>query len=50
MEIIIKSLAYTVRAAILYHHGVVESISEETMNKERYLNILQTKVASFMQL
>ena len=50
MEIPIKSPAYTVWAAISYHHGVVYSISDETMNKERHLNILQTKVGSFMQL
>lgn len=50
MEIPIKSPAYTVWAAISYHHGVVYSISDETMNKERYLNILQTKVGPFMQL
>lgn len=47
-EVPMKSAGITVWAAVSYDRGIVFDISDLTMNKERYVNILQNIVAPFL--
>ena len=48
LSVPIKSPGLTVWAAVSYDLGVTFSIGRETMNKERYVSILNQKLLSFI--